>query len=446
MRRELVRRHAAHIDVFRVRAPDGLPLLGTHHEAELLAEIVAGLGEFRILGPLLERVAVDDRPLRRLPGDGVLLQESEQVVEHLIARANAPRIARVAVVSQLETRCRAGETRDGLNLARRALHAEFQHVIQRLRLVRGRRGDPPLPVVHRVQQAPHFLPSRRLSRIGDDGARLPRALMHPVGRMLRPVAQLHRDRRAGIAILQLEKNVADLREQPVQWQVILLLDPRLHVRLVHRQQNRIDVAARGRLGLRLGDQGHTRTARLQLGERVIAFPHGVLHRAPIPADLRFHPAVKGPHLRLFAPAIRPVQPHLPRLLDANAEPRLEPETRLVPRQHQIPPRLRDLDLDRRLRALALLRRAEKRLPTEKRDRKGRGVIILAPIPRTPPRLLRLAHLKFLRLQQNAPIRQRRHRHRPAIPRRPRRHLLELRRAERHGKQRRRQQTNAPKQA
>ncbi len=360
---ELRRHHAPHVNVGGGTTGSGLGVLGPHIQREQPQKLLACGGVFRVAGPLVKGVAVDQRALRRLAAHGALLEIREHLIEQRVRGADPARVARVGVVGDFQRVGVALEFRHRLQLARRILHTELQAVMHRRALGLRRGVEAPLTVVERVQQAADFLPLRDRTGLGGERLRLPRALVNPIRRVLD--ARRHRERgRRGGEVVKLEEDVARLREQTIERQIILLRNARFHTRLVLGEHEHIHMASRGWFGLVLGDQRELRAARGEFHPRVVAFPHRVFHRTPVPADFGLHALAEGPDFRVFPRSVNPVELHLPALLDPQPEPRLKTERGLVTRQCEILSGRRHFDLHRRFGAGALLGRAETALAAE----------------------------------------------------------------------------------
>src|SRR5262249_37712379 len=111
---------------------------------------------------------------------------------------------------------------------------------------------------------------------------------------------------------------------------------------------------------------------------------------------------EGPDLEIVARPIEAIEELLAVLLDTEAELRLEAVDRLVPRQDEIPSRLRHAHLDGRHRLVALFRCAEERLAAEERVGECGDEVILAPRLRLPA--TRLLNAELLRLGDDRRVR------------------------------------------
>ena len=186
--------------------------------------------------------------------------------------------------------------------------------------------------------------------------------------MLLPIAAANRFRTTesqfrAASIGHLNEHITRLREHAVERQITFLVDAHLHLFLVGGEQQAIDIALGGGHRLLAGGKRDGGDAGLQIGVGIVALPHDVFTRAPAPRMLGLELLAESPNLQVLARTVQPVQCRFPTLLHAHAKLRLKQVRRLVPYQHQIPPRLRHPYANGR-RAFRLFVRPKKRLPAQ----------------------------------------------------------------------------------
>ncbi len=403
---------AAHIDVAARLLGRAGPRQIASGQVKEADKLIYGRVVFRIIRPAVERVAIDERPLRQLAAHRLLLEIVEQLVEHLVGGSHLAAVARVAEVAELELWLVTLETSDHGDLACRIGGADLQGISQR-RFIGGGSRRRPLTVVERIEQAADLDPifGVALARLGGNGLRLPLPDMDPIRRVLGAMRQRERELR-GPLVVQLDENVARLSEHAIQRQVVFLVDAILDLRLVRREHHQIDVSPGRRLGLLVGDQGQPGDARLKIDVGVVPLPDDVLARAPAPGDLRLDPFAKGPNLGVLRGSVEAIEPHLAGLFDLEGELRLEAVSRFVPHKGEVTAGFGDLHVDGRgrcFRTVRLLRSGEERLPAQESIGEAGRVIVVTPVAGLPSRRGLRGNLEFLCFGDDRAVGERLHR-------------------------------------
>ena len=343
-----------------------------------------------------EGEAVDRRLGRQPAVPRFLFHLGEQIEQHGLLQSQAARIARIGIGGELEGALSL-EGRDGGELAVGLLDRE-------LRAVLAVAGKIPLAVIECIHRAANLHPVAGFAGGDFDLHLRPIAQVHPIRRVLLPITAANRFCPAegqfrAAAVGHLHKHIARLREHAVKRQVAFLVDAHLHLFLVGGEQQAIDVAFSSGRGLLAGGERDGGNAGLQIGVGIVPFPHDVLRGAPAPRVLGLELLTEGPNLQILSRAVQSIQCCLAILLHLYAELRFKPICRLVPHEHEIPPRLWHPHANCR-RALRLFGCPKIRLPAQERIGERRRIIIL------PPRFGRprvISGRKFLRFDQHVAI-------------------------------------------